>query len=731
MDAVRTATLVPKRALIERILRAFPEGTVRAAFHMADETPLMQRLDSFSKAELLAFLVASPEGEQVLKEAERNYPLSAPPTLYLVTVQRRPSREALAERACELARAGRDVACTFGPTGAVRAVYVGSTDAAPDLAERVTEVPILYERRIEYTVCEPNADDFGERIALYSLERAFVWFLEGNSHAVVCCSHFPAVRPILEYGRERLDLVWALPDLTEEMLNRLAADGAPRSATFSSASDIGLPGLFDVRTITISDPLLGERDSFRQVRDDEYREQTAGFYANHPNLAFGGLGITRRYGRVWTPAHVSRKSLAALATGVVERTEEELSGEYERNLPGYVHYYRNLAVEIDGRRLRGQMREAFEQLAIAVLKAARAPGGEISISANLLHNLVWHQKQLRLAAVSEFECPHCGLVLGQCPACRTPYAVKADGSMMILECPNEKCRHRLSLDEGYECNCGEVISVAATLNHVRLLPEPALLDAFHQFLDAMDDVTWKGIFVVSGQLLRVLPLPAPALRKAVQLGDLQLWRVRARHHLRGVPAESRRDSLTAVLRATKEKCNKNNGHPTHDLCDACLVTQVMAEHVKAGDLCLPRMLGLAIGAGFDGVHHRYEVADVRYEDALAETGQQIKLGIHLKSRTKNTPQGLGRSTGLIKALYTQLFYSLYLSLIGSAPFDVIGISVPNAIHQEVLDSMTRLANELGVSFLAVDEIDWLKIADAVLEQLEMDRPVDGEATQVA
>jgi hypothetical protein len=729
MDARRTATSVPKRALIDAILKAIPEGTTRAGLRIADQTSLRQRLDDFSKTELLAFLVGSPEGEKALKEAERNYPLSAPPTLYLVKVQRRPNSDVLAARASELARVGRDAGCTFGGTSAVRAVYVGSTDQAPDFNDSVTEIPLLYERRIEYTVCEPDSEDYGERIALYSLERAFVWIVEGKSHAVVCGSHFPAVRPILEFGREWLDLVWALPDLTEEMLNQLAADGAPRSATFS-ALDIDLGGSFDVRTVTISDPLLGERRSFQQVKEDEYRQQTAGFYANYPNLAFGGLGIARRYGRIWTPAHVSRKTLAALATGLVERTEQELSGEYERNLPGYVHYYRNLAVEIDGHQLRGQMRDAFDQLAIAVLQAARAPGGESSLSASLLHNLACYQRQLRLTVVSEFECPECGLVLGECPACRTPYAARADGPMMVLECPNEKCKRRLALHEGYECECGEVIPVGAVLNHVRMLPEPGLLDAFRQFLDAMDDVTWKGFFVVSGQILRVLPLRAPAPRELVRLGDLQLWRVRARHHLRGVPTESRRDTLTAVLRATKEKCKKNNGHPTREICDECLATPVMAEQVKVGNLCLPRMLGLAIGEGFDGVHHGYEVADVRYEDTLAETSQHIKVGIHLKSRTRSAPQGLGRSRGPIKALYTQLFYSAYLSLIGSVSFNVVGISVPNAIRQDVLDSMRRLAAELGFSFLAVDETDWLKIADAVLEQLEIDQPAEEKTGQV-
>jgi hypothetical protein len=34
-----------------------------------------------------------------------------------------------------------------------------------------------------------------------------------------------------------------------------------------------------------------------------------------------------------------------------------------------------------------------------------------------------------------------------------------------------------------------------------MLPDPSLLDALRQFFDAMDDVSWRGAFVVNGQVL--------------------------------------------------------------------------------------------------------------------------------------------------------------------------------------------------------------------------------------
>ncbi len=140
-------------------------------------------------------------------------------------------------------------------------------------------------------------------------------------------------------------------------------------------------------------------------------------------------------------------------------------------------------------------------------------------------------------------------------------------------------------------------------------------------------------------------------------------------------------------------------------------------------------MGLAIAQGFDGVHHGYEVADVKYQDTIDKTDEPVRLGIHLKSRTRSKPEGLGRSVRLVKALYTQLFYSAYLALTGRAEIDAIGVSVPNTIHADVLASMRELLNELGFPLLVVDEGDWIKIVDAVLEQLEIGQAVGDQTIQ--
>jgi hypothetical protein len=76
----------------------------------------------------------------------------------------------------------------------------GSSDS------EVLEIPLLYERRRELTDGEePDSDDYGERIIFHTLERAFLWIMNGHAHGILCCPDFEAVRPIINYMGEKLD----------------------------------------------------------------------------------------------------------------------------------------------------------------------------------------------------------------------------------------------------------------------------------------------------------------------------------------------------------------------------------------------------------------------------------------------------------------------------------------------------------------------------------------------
>ena len=290
MSPIRTATPVPKRRLVDTILRVLPEAEVRAALQIGPRTDLRRRLGDFSKAELLVQLLSSPGGERALMEVELEYPLTSPPTLYLVTVQHQPTTAELIDRTTTLAAEGRASCIELGPDRAVRAVYLAAAASPLAFNTDVTEIPLLYERRLEYTVCDRDADDYGERKALYSLESAFVWLVQDHSHAILCSPDFVAVRPIIAFGSRVLGFGWALPNLTEDMLNRLAADASPRSATFRAPGG-EVPTFLDVRSVSISDPDLGNKSGYLEIRQDPNREKTVGYYPNHPDLPLGGVGI--------------------------------------------------------------------------------------------------------------------------------------------------------------------------------------------------------------------------------------------------------------------------------------------------------------------------------------------------------------------------------------------------------------------------------------------------------
>jgi len=717
MSPLRTASTVPKRQIVATILETIAHDSVRQHLRIGPGTDLRDRLEDFPKVELLALLTSTPEGEEALDAVERRYPLHSPPTLYLVHVRRRPQTAALLQLTARLSGNGRDGGMLFGEHRTVRVVYMGQPAYRLQFNAAVVEIPLYYERRFEYTVGNPRSDDYGERQTEYALERAFIWLLEKYSHAILCCSDFVAVHSTIAFGVRELGLEWALPNLTEDMMDRLAASADPRTVTFASFDLQRTTGL-DVKTVTLSDPALAKRSGFQTLRHDPSRHRTAGYFADHPDLVVGGLGISRRYGKTWTPAHLSRSSLVALSTGLIERTEDELAHEYTRNPRGYVDYFRNVPVLVKGRPLLGMKRETYSDLLKAILEADSCDGKETSLEPDILAALVQNQGPLALDVSYTFECPACGEVLAMCPNCHLPYVAKYYDGLFTSVC--RSCGDRLETDTGFRCECEHLVPILVFKNHLRMHPMPELLQSLLDFAERLD-MHWDGTFVVTGNVLRVLPRPEPPVLERINLDNLSLWRTNARYHLRSVPRVSRK-SLIRILNKAREKCDKNKFHPSRTDCAQCLASKPSPDDVRSAAICLPRLLGLPIARGFDGIHHGHEQADVIYTDTITSgsTPSTLRLGIHLKSRTRSRPQGLGRSVYRIKALYTQLLYSAYEALIGAASFDVIGISVPNTIKVDVVDSMQRLVNDLGFSFLVIDEDDWLKILDAVLEQLEFE-----------
>ena len=97
------------------------------------------------------------------------------------------------------------------------------------------------------------------------------------------------------------------------------------------------------------------------------------------------------------------------------------------------------------------------------------------------------------------------------------------------------------------------------------------------------------------------------------------------------------------------------------------------------------------------------------------------MGIHLKSRESHRVHGLGRSVSCIKGLYTQYCYSAYLATLSGEDLDVIGVSVPNEISDEVRENFQFISSQFGYPLIVLDEEDWMRITDAAIEKAAIEQ----------
>ena len=73
----------------------------------------------------------------------------------------------------------------------------------------------------------------------------------------------------------------------------------------------------------------------------------------------------------------------------------------------------------------------------------------------------------------------------------------------------------------------------------------------------------------------------------------------------------------------------------------------------------------------------------------------------------------------MKGLYTQYCYSAYLAAMKGERINVIGISVPNILNDQVIDNFEYLSAQLGFPLIILSEDEWVKILDAAIEKSEV------------
>lgn len=710
-----TASAVPKNRLIGLIcddLGAAEEASRN--FRISAETSVPDRLRSFTKAKLIAFIHELGQRAEIsLHKLESAFPLYRPPTLYLAVVESKPDPREVTAVSRQLAKGGRLAGTDLPDDGPIRFIYLPETARTIPFAKtNMLELTLHYERRVDIVSCDEDSDDYGRLSPVYSLETAFVWLpLESkHKHGIIACCDYPALRHILRFLREKISLSLYLPNLDTSTLHKLVEGATPRSVTFHTEDD----GLDRIQNVTLSDPMLSMKQPFLDAASDNQREQTAGFYANHPGLADGGFGIARRDGKIWTPKRLDRRATAVLALKLIQQTEQEL-GKINNIDTLLSHYYGSLTF-VGGRELTGEVQGTWRALTGKILEAQRSANNESELSRELLIRLVRYQERLRLLTAAYYECPNCGVTLfAACPHCKSQLKVAYEEDLK-LRCRN--CKQVVTSD--IECECGTAVEFADYASSCRMVPEPELLESITIASERLDKLAFRGVFVIRGTTVKVIIRKFLGPRR-VELSDLKHWHDRAKLDRRKIAKEPRRTQLTQILNRTKEKCFRDQIRPSRTRCEECNNNNLNPKWIPKGDTCLPRLFGVAINEHFDGVHHGRELADIKYEDAITNTGKKVRIGIHIKSRDKQPPaEGMGRSKYAIKGLYTQLVYSAFLVRERGEQLDVLGVSIPNTFHSEVISSLEFVATRLGFPLLAIGEDDWLKVIDVAVEQTQFD-----------
>lgn len=561
---------------------------------------------------------------------------------------------------------------------------------------------MAYEAKLDYIESAPG-DTYGETVTTYSLERAVILIPASPwKYALIVSSDYAAVNPICTYAGALLGLTLYPPNLTETMMSNVVGAAVPRVTSFRRRS-----GADDnqASVITVSDARLGESQDYLELAADPSREKTYGFFRGYPSLQRGGLGIARRYGRIWTPARLSNSEIRRLGLGILRAVDRELAVTRNERIPEFVEFHHNMPVRIGDRLLNGGPRRAFDTIMRAVLGGQQ---GEYELELSELHEIIANAGSLQMLLELRVECPECAdVIVLRCDQCGSPLVPRIRAGGVVAACPTHGA---VDIDR-VTCECGTVIEVPL-LQSIFGFALPPLLDAFQSALTRMGEVFRNAIYL-NGTSLESMARSTPAIPTLVRLEDCQKWRVNA--HLHELGAALTQKTIVGVMRGAREKCT--NAGPS---CDACLARTPLPAEIRSGHICLLRIFGLPIGEGFDGRHHGAEMADLQYSDQLA--GAEIHVGIHVKSYDPQKRRPLGKGSKRIQELYAQYAFSLYKVHKGDWEFDVLGISVPQRISIQVLESFQFIADSIGIPLLVMQDDEWARVIQAALETAQFANP---------
>ena len=494
---------LPKSYLLLIILSKCNPDLIRKYFKIKDDTTLEERLGSFSKIKLIDFI--NKLGGEIKKyaiEEEKLFPIKSSPTLYIINIASDVNYIYLEQITNEYADKGRYSSTLLTEDQAVRCVYIRNSLSCINQTPRVHELVLCYEKRVVITEWDPDLDEYGEEKTLYSLENAILWFPESNQrYAILACRDFPAVASVIKFLENKLYIKASLPDLSQDMLMNLSSGSRIKSATFASTYNSKTDRI-DAKTITIYDEDLENKQIYGTIKQQEAREQRSGFYVSHPDLLRAGIGITRRYGRVWTPAHLNKGELIRLSLGIIAKLDVELEEAFENKLPDFIAYYSHTPVMINGVLLTGEARATYDDFIRYIALADRSPQKTTKLDIDFINRIVKHQKKFSIGSILTYECSNCGTCNVKCKTCNINAEIYFENDELQIKCP--KCGTRIE-QSNYLCDCETFNPILDPLSQLFLYPDIELLRSFDNYIVSIHPtINNPGLFIIIANQLMII-----------------------------------------------------------------------------------------------------------------------------------------------------------------------------------------------------------------------------------
>lgn len=689
-------TNIPKRELIKLISTHIPEGAIRLHFNIGSKTDTVSRLGSFSKEKLVEFIKLNDSVYSRLEFLTKEFPFSGSPSLYILTYEALDDVYGIASNTNRL---------EFIENSIVSEVIIPGDFLE---YERSIELQVFYKKRIEYTESNDLDKTYGATKFVHSLERGIIWFFE--KYAVLATADFVSTRPIRIAISALTTVKLNVPVFDEEMLRKLQANSKISNASFSKSGN-GMSDELDVKSITIYDDSLRDSTLFEQLDSSNARQQNSSFLKQN-DYTTKGVGISRRYAKVWTPAKLKKLEIFGIAKKVMSKLAFEVDSlDLTDENEALSHFLIFNVKELNNKILNTHESSVISQLLSKIIVANSREHKSVEVSNQMINDLVKISSKIGLMTSIDYDCENCGTGLYSCPECGNTRVNIVDGGYRCTNC-------KISVDfEDMECDCGKPLEIMNYENHIVLIPDYDLVTTLQSIVNNSTSENISGFtFLVDRKCLKVI-YSEQSRWMQYSLRDLKKWRVQA-HYPLDISRTKVDKKMMKAIRNTREKCHRTGYHPTKNDCSECLSKNLSKEELQNGELCLLRVFGIPISEGFDGIHHGYEKADVVYTDRDIHSDEEISIGIHMKSRRKVVKGPIGRGHEYIKGLMCQYIYSLYLNRIQKYNFDIIGISIPEILDEDVRSTFIVTSKLYGISIILIEEGDWCQIFKEASNVLE-------------